>query len=60
MTETIKDAARPESESSAQYRVTLKQAVSLYGFMFKPGQTIVVNEATKAAMGDAISHVEPV
>ncbi|MEE9481864.1 hypothetical protein [Methylobacterium ajmalii] len=56
MSANIKGAAKAAPTSPAMYSVRLNRAVPLHGIVYKPGQTITVNEATKAELGDAVEH----
>ena len=49
-----------EPSAPVMYKIRLKSVVSLYGMLFKPGQDITVDEATKRALGDAVDHAEQV
>lgn len=51
-------AAAPAAPS--YFEVELSRAVSFYGFTYRPGRRHVVDEATLALMGDAVSAKAPV
>lgn len=59
-TASIDVAPAVEVTPETMYKVKLKSAISLNGFLFKPGQDITVNAATLKSMGDAVANAEQI
>ena len=53
-------APAPATPNPAYVEVALKRAVMVQGHTYRPGQRNVVDQATLAAMGDAVASSSPV
>jgi hypothetical protein len=59
--QTTQKPAEPTPASDAGYtEVTLNRPVSVQGHVYRPGEKHVVDQATLAAMGDAVENQKPV
>jgi hypothetical protein len=51
--------AETDRKAPVYFEVALKRAVVVAGHVYRPGQKHVVDEATLAAMGDAVENQKP-